>query len=101
MMAMTTEIAINMTINMRMERSCFFSSIFFMIWPFKKSIVNVELEAITNEDNVDMEADSTKMTTSPIRAGERLETIAGIIASNPSEARSMLSPYKRPKPPRK
>ena len=44
-----------------------------MTWPFKKSIVRVELEAITRDDKVDMEAERTRITTNPIRAGERLE----------------------------
>lgn len=82
-------------------RSCFFSPISFIICPFKKSMVKVELEAMTREDRVDMEADNTRMTTRPINAGERLEIIAGMMASYPSEAISTLSEYKRPKPPRK
>ena len=38
-----------------MQNSCFFSFIFLATVSFKKSIVRVELEAMTREDKVDME----------------------------------------------
>ena len=57
---------------------------FFMKLSFRKSSVSVELEAMTSEDNVDIEADSTRSTTRPIRISGRVESIVGIIESKPS-----------------
>ena len=51
--AIIAEIAINTTTRIRMRRSCFLSLIFLIKLSFKKSIVNVELEAMTSEDSVD------------------------------------------------
>ena len=50
---------------------------------------SVELDAITREDSVDMDADSTKMTTSAMRIGVRLESMVGMMESKPSA--SMLT----------
>lgn len=44
---------------------------------FKKSIVSVELEAITSDESVDIEADNTRITTNAISAGLKLESIVG------------------------
>ena len=63
MMASTTEMAMKTTIRPRMMRIWRFSSISLMKWSFRKSRVRVELEASTREDRVDMEAESTRMTT--------------------------------------
>ena len=54
---------------------------FFMILPFMKSSVKVELEASTREDRVDMEAESTRITTTAMSAAGRPESMAGITAS--------------------
>ena len=56
---------------------------------------------MTREDSVDMEALNTRMTTSPIRSGERLDSIVGMMLSNPSAAISIESEYNRPNPPKK
>ena len=64
-------------------------------------MVSVELEAITSEESVDMEADSTRITTRAISSGDRPDSMAGIMASYPSVATSTLSENRRPKPPRK
>ena len=46
-----------------------------------KSMVRVELEVITRDERVDIEAERTSITTSPISAGLKFLSIAGIIAS--------------------
>ena len=46
-----------------------------------KSRVSVELEVSTREDKVDMEADSTSITTMPIRISGSPESMAGMIVS--------------------
>ena len=79
--------------------TCFFSSIFLMMLPLSRSMVRVEEEAITSEDRVDMDADSTRMTTTAIRRGGSPDSICGMIASKPSLATSTSNSL--PKPPRK
>lgn len=64
-------------------------------------MVKVELEAITSDESVDMEADSTKMTTSAINSGDSPDSIVGIMESNPLAATSIWSENNLPKPPRK
>ena len=44
-------------------------------------MVKVELEAITKEDKVDMEAESTNITTSAIKKGLKLDSMVGITES--------------------
>lgn len=68
---------------------------------FRKSIVSVELEAITRDESVDIEAERTRSTTSPIRTSGRYEIIVGIIASNPSASTFIWSENNLPKPPKK
>ena len=46
-----------------------------------KSRARVELEVSTREDSVDMEAESTSMTTIPINRSGRPESMAGITES--------------------
>ena len=84
-----------------MNETCFFWLIFFMILSLIKSSVSVELEASTRLESVDIEAESTKIITTPIKNSGRRSIIAGIIASNPSFATS--SPVKKslPNPPKK
>ena len=69
------------TINTRIMKSCFFSSISFITWPLSKSRVKVELDARTSDERVDIEADNTRMTTTPINMSGRFESITGITAS--------------------
>ena len=99
--AMITEIRMKSTISQRMIRSCFFSSSFLKTCPRIRSSVIVELEVRTSEDRVDMEAESTRMTTTPIRMSGRPESMVGTTESYPFAAISILSENRRPKPPRK
>ena len=46
-------------------------------------IVKVEEEARTSEERVDIEAERTRITTSPIKRGERSLSIVGIMLSKP------------------
>ena len=78
----------------------------FMKLPFRKSMVMVELEASTRLDRVDIDAESTRITTMAMRMSGRPESIVGITASYPPTgmplaATSMRSENSRPKPPRK
>ena len=64
-------------------------------------MVKVEEEAITREDKVDIEAERTRITTTAISRSGRPESMAGMMASYPSEATSTWSANRRPNPPRK
>ncbi len=64
-------------------------------------MVKVELDAMTRELRVDMEAESTKITTRAISTGPRFCSIVGITESKPPEAMSIWSENSLPKPPRK
>ena len=44
-------------------------------------MVSVELDAITSEESVDIEAESTRITTSAISAGLKFCSMVGIIES--------------------
>ena len=72
-----------------------------MILPLIKSNVKVELEASTREDRVDMDADSTRITTTAIRIAGRPDSMVGMTESYPPTAMSIRSENSRPKPPRK
>ena len=52
-------------------------------------MVSVELDAITREDSVDMEADRTRITTSAIRIGDRLDSMVGMTESKPFASMSI------------
>lgn len=80
-MAIITEMAMKITISIRMQISCCFSFMSFTMLSLITSMVRVELEAMTREDKVDMEADSTKITTSPIKRGDKFSSMAGITES--------------------
>jgi hypothetical protein len=80
--ATTAEIRIKNTSSERITSICVFSFICFATVPLIKSIVIVELEAITSAARVDIEADSTRITTIPTSKSGRVEIIAGIILSN-------------------
>ena len=95
--AMMTEIRMKSTISQRMIRSCFFSSSFLKTCPRIRSSVMVELEVRTSEDRVDMEAESTRMTTTPIRMSGSPESIVGMTESKPFAAMSILSENRRPR----
>ena len=84
-----------------MQSTCFFCVMSLTIVPRMKSMVSVELDVITREESVDIDAERTRITVRAISPGPRLESIAGIIASKPSFATSTLSPKRRPNPPRK
>ena len=49
--------------------------------PFSRSRVSVELEAKTSDDRVDIEADSTRITTTPSNISGSPESITGITES--------------------
>jgi hypothetical protein len=104
--AITEEITINTTISIRMITNCFLSLIFLITWPFKKSSVKVEEEAITNEERVDIDAANTRTIIRPIIASLlNPERIPGMIESKPSaglaaEASALFANI-RPKLPRK
>ena len=96
----------NTTIKPCIMRTCRFSSMSLMILSFKKSSVKVELEASTKELRVDIEADSTKITTMAMSRSGRPESMVGITESKPpamlpSGLNCILSENSRPKPPRK
>ena len=81
MMASTTEMAMNTTMSARITNTCRFSSISLKMCPFSRSRVRVELEVSTREDRVDMEAESTRMTTTASRMSGRSESMAGMMES--------------------
>ena len=60
---------------------CFFSLIFFMILSFNRSSVIVELDVSTRDESVDIDAESTRTTTIPIRISGSFESMEGIILS--------------------
>ena len=93
--------AINTTRRARIHFTCCFSSISFIILPLIKSSVKVELDASTREERVDMEAESTRITTTAIRMVGRPESMVGTTESYPLAAMSIRSLNRRPKPPRK
>ena len=98
---MIAETAIKMTISTRIQNTCFLSLISFTILSLIRSIVSVELEAMTKEDKVDIEADNTRITTRAINKGCKFSSIVGMIESYPLAAISILSEKRRPKPPKK
>ena len=60
---------------------CFFSLIFLKTLPLRRSRVMVELEVSTREDRVDMDAESTRTTTTPMRISGSLESMKGMMLS--------------------
>ena len=69
-----------------------------------KSSVSVEAEVSTSEESVDMEAESTKMITMPIRISGSVDSMEGTIASYRTEPSALYSAGEsnsRPNPPRK
>ena len=87
--AIMAEMAMNTTTKTRIKSTCFFSLMSLIKLSFKKSMVKVELEAITKEERVDMEAERTNMTTRAINIGLNPESIVGIMESNPFAAMSI------------
>ena len=81
---MMTDMAMNSIINARIMKTWVFSVMFLMKLSLRKSKVSVELEAMTRDDSVDMDADSTSNTTRPIRTSGRPDNMAGMMASKPS-----------------
>ena len=68
----------NTTIRQRITKTCFFWSISFTTWSFSRSRVRVELEVSTRELRVDMEADSTRITTTAMSRAGRPESMVGM-----------------------
>ena len=56
---------------------------------FKKSSVSVELDVSTSDASVDMDAESTRITTSAISTGESPDSMVGIMESNPLASMSI------------
>ena len=83
--AINAETAMKITIKTLMTKTCFFSVIFFTMLSFIISSVNVELDAKTSEERVDIDADNTKTITTAIKIFGNPSSIVGIIASNPPE----------------
>ena len=81
MMASTTLMAIKTTMRARITDTCCFSSMSRTTWPLRKSRVRVELEASTREDRVDIEADSTRITTTAMRISGKPESMVGMMES--------------------
>ena len=79
--AMTTERMMKKATRTRMTTSWVFSDISLTKVSFRKSNVSVELEVRTSEDRVDMEAESTRTMTMPIRKSGRVESIWGTMES--------------------
>ena len=71
----------NTTIKIRIYKTCSFSLMFLIKVSFKKSMVNVELDAMTKDDKVDIEAERTRMTTRAINAGLNSDNIVGMMES--------------------
>ena len=80
-MAMITEIRIKTTIRQRIVNTCFFSSMFLIRLSLIRSRARVELDAMTSEDSVDIEADRTRITTIPMSREGRSSSMVGIIES--------------------
>jgi hypothetical protein len=79
--AITAERAMNTRIRMRMTDSWRLSFILSQNFGLIKSKVSVELAVSTSDESVDMEADSTRMTTRLMSSGENEENIVGMIES--------------------
>ena len=80
-MAIITEIKIKTTIRHRIVKTCFFSSMFLIRLSLIRSRARVELDAMTSEDSVDMDADRTRITTIPMSRDGRSSSMVGIMAS--------------------
>ena len=87
--ASTADIAMNMTIKTRIKKTCFASDMSFAKLSLMRSIANVELDAITNDDSVDIDADNTKMTIMAIIPADNPDSIVGMIESKPLAAMSI------------
>ena len=69
----------NTTMKMRITSTCFLSSIFLITLSLSRSIVSVEDEAMTSEDRVDIEAESTRITTMAISSSGKSQNILNAI----------------------
>ena len=74
----------NTTISILIMKTWVLSPISLAKFSFIKSSVRVELDAITRDDSVDMDAESTSSTTRAMSMSGSPDTIAGIIESYPS-----------------
>ena len=66
---------------LRIQATCFFSSISLTTLPLMRSSVSVEDEVSTSEESVDIEAESTMTTRMPSRRSGKFETRAGMMES--------------------
>ena len=64
-----------------MTRISFLSSIRLHRFSFKKSSVSVELEVSTRDDKVDMDAESTRITTMAMSTSGSPESMVGMMES--------------------
>ena len=88
---MTAEMATNTTMSTRIVNTSFPSVrglLCLRAMGEMRSMVRLAEDAIASEESVDMDADSTKMMTSPMRKGESSLTIAGMMASYPPSAKA-------------
>ena len=83
------EMAMKTTMSTRMISTCRSSLIFLKKMSRIKSMVSVELDAMTREERVDMEADNTRITVRAIRAGLKFSSIVGMMESYPPVAMSI------------
>ena len=65
----------------RIQTSWLFSLMSFLKTGLIKSSVSVELEVSTKEDSVDIDAESTMMTITPMRISGRVDSIVGTMES--------------------
>ena len=102
--ASAADTMMNTTMRTRIQPSLLCSLIFFTTLPCRRSSVSVEDEVSTSEDSVDMLADSTSTITMPMRISGKVDSMVGMMESYtgmPVGPISILSAYRRPKPPRK
>ena len=80
-MAINAETRTKKATNTRMEIILLFSVMGFLLRGAIRSKVMVEPEVSTNEDKVDMDAESTSTRITPIRIGPNFSTMEGIRSS--------------------
>ena len=100
-MAMTAEMTMKTAMKIRMTVIFCASLILFPRSGSMKSSVSVEPEVSTSEDRVDIDADSTRIRTTPIRISGRPESMVGMMLSIPFDCTSCSVVNRCPKPPRK
>ena len=99
--AMTAEITMNTATNVRSVNILLFSSMCFFLSGSMKSSVSVELDASTSDESVDIDAESTRMSTTAMSVSPSPESMVGTMLSKPSAATLSGVLNSRPNPPRK